>query len=233
MQFTAIASSSKGNAYVVKSIGIAPLLVEAGVPISKLRESTGFGLSSLAGCLISHEHGDHSKAVNDLLKAGVDCYMSHGTAKALEIEYHHRVCILRANVAQAIQKWTILSFSLHHDSADPIGFLVAHGDERLLFIPDTGFISNRFAGVTIAAVECNFLSEQLSENIRNGSLPAVTGRRIRRNHMSLNTLIEMLKANDLSKCRAIHLLHLSDGNSYEGRMIKEVQKATGIPTYAA
>jgi len=44
--------------------------------------------------------------------------------------------------------------------------------------------------------------------------------------------VAMLKANDLSKCREIHLLHLSDGNSDEQLMRQKVEAATGIPTYA-
>jgi len=43
--------------------------------------------------------------------------------------------------------------------------------------------------------------------------------------------VAMLKANDLSKCREIHLLHLSDGNSDEQLMRQKVEAATGIPTY--
>ena len=56
MEFKAIASSSKGNCYLATSPGIQPLLIEAGVPVKKIREATGFGLSEVAGCLISHEH---------------------------------------------------------------------------------------------------------------------------------------------------------------------------------
>jgi len=43
----------------------------------------------------------------------------------------------------------------------------------------------------------------------------------------------MLKANDLSQCREIWLLHLSDGNSDENEMRRRVQEATGIATYIA
>ena len=51
--------------------------------------------------------------------------------------------------------------------------------------------------------------------------------------MSLQTVKEMIMANDLSQCREIWLLHLSDGNSSETQMIREVQEATGIATRAA
>lgn len=230
MNFTPIASSSKGNAYLLESPGVEPLLLEAGIPIKQLREKLHFGLSGLAGCLVSHEHGDHSRAVKDLLKAGVDCYMSMGTAKALQVENHHRTNILTGYDTNLIGHWMTFSFPLEHDAAEPCGFFILRGSERFLFIPDTGFVRDRFAGVNLLAIEANHLEEKLSQNILNGSIPAVAGRRTRRNHMSLERVITMLKSNDLSVCREVWLLHLSSGNSDERKMIQVVQEATGIPT---
>jgi phosphoribosyl 1,2-cyclic phosphodiesterase len=234
MTFTPIASSSKGNAYLVEGgDGVQPLLLEVGIPIQQIREKTAFNLSGLAGCLVSHEHQDHAKAVKDLLKASIDCYMSVGTAKALGVEEHHRAHFLEAGSATPIGVWTVLPFPLEHDAAEPFGFIVSCGSETLLFVPDTAYVKPCFAGITIIAIECNNCEDILSENIVSGAMPKVVGRRVRRNHMSLERVINMLKANDLSRCRQIWLLHLSDANSDEERMIKTVQAATGIPTRAA
>jgi len=231
MTFTSIASSSKGNAYLVEAPGAHPMLLEAGLPIRELREKLAFGLSGISACLISHEHGDHSKAVKDLLKSGVDCWMSQGTADALGVGEHHRTyCFVDETETLFPDGWRIRTFKLNHDAAEPLGFLIAQGDDRLLFIPDTEYVEPRFVGVTIAAVECNHIEDILSANIQRGAIAGVIGRRVRRNHMSLQTVIDMLRANDLSRCRAIYLLHLSDANSDERRMKLEVQQATGIPT---
>jgi phosphoribosyl 1,2-cyclic phosphodiesterase len=105
--------------------------------------------------------------------------------------------------------------------------------DRLLFIPDTAYVENRFEGITMIAVECNNISELLSKNVQEGNIPAIVGKRVRRNHMSLENLISMLKANDLSRCRELWLLHLSDGNADEIRMKKEIQELTGVPVYIA
>jgi phosphoribosyl 1,2-cyclic phosphodiesterase len=239
MNFISLASSSKGNAYLLQSEGASPLLLEAGLPIARLRDKLReheVSLSDLAGCLISHEHQDHAKAVKDILRAGVDCWMSEGTARALRVFDHHRAHVLihKYEIITANSGWyPFTSFNLEHDAEDPKGFFIQDKiDERLLFIPDTAYVENLFQGVTMIAVECNNIAELVSKNILEGNLPAVVGRRIRRNHMSLENLISMLKANDLSKCRAIYLMHLSDGNSDERRMIQEIQAATGIPTMA-
>jgi len=232
IEFIPIASSSRGNAYLLKAEGAQPLLIEAGIPIKQLREKLKFGLSGLAGCLISHEHGDHSKAVKDLLKAGVDCYMSNGTAKTLGVENHHRVNIIEKYNKTVISQWTTIPFPLAHDAVEPCGFFIMCDGERFLFAPDTGMIQDRFSQVNIIAIECNHIEEKLSGNILNGSIPTAAGRRTRRNHMSLERVATMLKSNDLSQCRQIYLLHLSNSNSDERNMINEVQKATGIPTRA-
>ena len=177
---------------------------------------------------------DHAKAVKDLIKAGVDCWMSGGTAQALGVSNSYRLNKL-ALFNKLPDRWLVAPVPLEHDAAEPTGFFIAckNDSDRVLFIPDTGFVKNRFTGVNILAIECNHLEEKLSENILNGSIPAVAGRRTRRNHMSLERVITMLKSNDLSQCRAIYLLHLSNANSHEKRMIRAVQEATGIPTKVA
>jgi phosphoribosyl 1,2-cyclic phosphodiesterase len=231
MNFIPISSSSKGNAYIVEADGVpTSLLLEAGIPIRQLKEKLGFNLSKIAGCLISHEHQDHSKAVKDLLYYGIECYMSKGTADALGVTDHHRTHLATAGWMFQVLPWRIMPFNLQHDASEPVGYLIAHGDDRLLFVPDTAYVKERFNGVTVAAIECNNIAEILSRNIQSGGIDPAAGRRIRHNHMNLETLISMLKANDLSRCRRIYLMHLSDANSDERRMKEEVQAATGIPT---
>ncbi len=236
MNFISLASSSKGNAYLLKAEGAAPLLLEAGLPINRLRDKlreNGVSLSDLVGCLVSHEHGDHSKAVNDLLRAGIDVWMSEATAICLGSIGHHRFHKV-TDLMFSVGAWLVKPFDLEHDAADPKGFFIGYPDKSyFLFIPDTAYVENRFHDVTLIAVECNNIAELVSKNILGGHIPAVVGKRIRRNHMSLENLIQMLKANDLSRCRAVYLLHLSDGNSDEKRMRKEIQEAIGIPVYIA
>ena len=52
--------------------------------------------------------------------------------------------------------------------------------------------------------------------------------RLLQSHFSLENVKEFLKANDLSQCREIILLHLSDRNSSEQQMIREIEELTGI-----
>jgi phosphoribosyl 1,2-cyclic phosphodiesterase len=192
-----------------------------------------FNLSQVEGVLISHAHSDHSKSVKEFLKSGVDVYMSIETAEALEVSQHHRINILMAGDMAAVGEWLVLPFDLAHDVPTHGFFIAAPDGEKLLFIPDTAYIRNRFDGVTILAIECNNIEEILSGNIISGHMPTSLGHRVRRSHMSLERVISMMKANDLSKCRQIWLLHLSDANSNEELMRRKVQETVGVPVYVA
>ena len=81
MTFTSLASSSRGNAYVV-SDGETTLLLECGLSFKELQKRLGYGVADITACLVSHEHQDHAKAAAQMLKAGVPVYMSEGTAAA-------------------------------------------------------------------------------------------------------------------------------------------------------
>ena len=228
-----LASSSEGNAYLVtETDGRSPLLLDCGLPVAQLKQATGYRLSTLAGCLVSHEHGDHSKAAADLMRAGVDCYMSQGTADALRLS-GHRLKIVRALQQFSLGAWTVLPFDTIHDAAEPLGFLLAAGEEKVLYLTDTAYCKYRFNGLTHILIECNHAADILQANVESGAVPAAMKRRVMRSHMSLSTVKGFLKANDLSQVRDIHLIHLSDGNSDAERFKSEIQAMTGKPVYVA
>jgi len=55
MEFKSFHSSSSGNLYSVRS-GDSTLLIEAGLPVQKIKQSLNFKLGEVSGCLISHSH---------------------------------------------------------------------------------------------------------------------------------------------------------------------------------
>ena len=232
VEFTPYASGSRGNCYRV-SDGRTPLLLECGVPYKEIRKKLNFRTSEIVACLISHEHQDHAKAIKDIMKAGIDCYISAGTAEALGLS-GHRINIIKAKQQFRIGTWTILPFETQHDSAEPLGFLLANQEgEKLLYASDTSYIRYRFRGLTHIMIETNYSLDILNGNVEARKIPPEMKKRVMRSHMSLETAKEFLKANDLSKVQEIWLLHLSEQNSCEKRFKEEVQKITGKPTYIA
>ena len=224
-----IASSSAGNAYLVTD-GKTSLLLECGIRFADLRQALDFKMSAVDGCLVTHEHGDHAKSVKDVMKAGVECYTSAGTAEALRLS-GHRLNIIEAGKQINIGTWSIMPFDTVHDSKEPLGFLLASGGEKVLFATDTAYIKYRFKGLTHIMLECNYHMDIAKERVARGEMARPVKRRLIRSHMNLDNVLAFLAANDLSRVRGIWLLHLSDGNSDEQMFIDRVQKATGLPVY--
>ena len=52
-----------------------------------------------------------------------------------------------------------------------------------------------------------------------------------KSHMSLEHLVDMLRANDLGRLRQIYLIHLSQNNSNAQQMKEEIQRQTGAEVY--
>jgi phosphoribosyl 1,2-cyclic phosphodiesterase len=226
MEIKVLASSSKGNCYLV-SDGSTSLLLECGIRYSDIQKGLNFKVSQVDGCLISHEHGDHGKAVKEVMRAGIDVYTSKGTAEALGVA-GHRVKTIKARQSFTIGTWTILPFETEHDAAESLGFLLVNKQgEKLLFATDTYYIKYKFTGLSHIMIECNYSTDILKENIEAGRVPVVMKKRLMRSHFSLENVKEFLKANDLSKVKEIWLLHLSDSNSDEQRFKKEIQQLTG------
>jgi phosphoribosyl 1,2-cyclic phosphodiesterase len=166
------------------------------------------------------------------MKAGVDCYMSHGTAEALGLS-GHRLHILRAGEQTTIGPWTVLPFAAVHDAAEPLGFLVKKGKEKLLFATDTHYLPHRFRGLTHIMIEAGYDADIMRENIAAGLVHPEVGRRVLRNHMSIDTALGILRANDMSRVQEIHLLHLSDHNSDAKAFARAAREVSGRPVYVA
>ena len=216
-------SGSAGNLYRADDI-----LLEAGVSIKKIKQALNFRLSEIRACLISHEHMDHASAVKDLMKAGIDCYMSKGTADDLQLS-GHRVHFLRDKKQKIIGPWRIMPFATAHDSAEPLGFLLAKGDEKLLFVIDSNYVPHRINGLTHILIGVDFDAEILKEHVMSGMITLPLANRILKNHMSIQTAEDFFRINDMSKVQEIYLLHLSSINSDPEQFRDAIETITGRP----
>ena len=146
--------------------------------------------------------------------------MSYGTAEELELDH--------AQIIEAMEQFNvgtldIVPFAVFHDAKEPLGFLIksrVDGDV-LAFATDTVNLRYKFPGLNILAIEANYERAVLD---RSEKLPEKTKDRITKSHMEIDTLCDYLKDLDLSECREIHLLHLSDAMSREGEFISRVRR---------
>src|SRR3990167_9756630 len=223
IEFTSYASGSTGNLYKVTS-DTCSLMIEAGITPDRIMKAFNYQVSKIAGVLISHSHKDHCKSVDDVAMLGVDCYMTRETARDLKFEQEHRLKIITPLKKFSVDRFQVIAFPTIHDCPGSVGFLISDGEDKLLYATDTFYISNKFKGLTIIAIECNWSEETWSPDIDLG-----LKRRIESTHLSLEVVKDFLTANDLRKVREIHLLHMSNSNSNAEYFNTEVQKLTGKP----
>ena len=219
MRFEALASSSSGNAYVV-SDGMTCIMLECGLSMAKLRKLAGFKLSELNGNLVTHEHKDHAKSADKMVEMGVEVFMSQGTADALELE---GVTVVEDMEQFSVGTLDVVPFATFHDAREPLGFLIksrVDGDV-LVFATDTVNLRYKFPGLNILAIEANYDKDILARCER---MPEKVRYRITKSHMEIDTLCDYLRTLDLTQCREIHLLHLSDATSHEGHFINKVAR---------
>ncbi len=166
------------------------------------------------------------------MDASVNCYMTEGTRNALGVS-GHRVRLIKALEKIQIGTFDVLPFSISHDAAEPVGFLLKSkaSGEKLLFITDSFYCKYFFRGVNYFMLECNYSMLLLEENIKSGKVPAFIKNRVMRSHFEIENVKEFFRANDLSRCRAIHLLHISKTNGNPKQFKKQIEQLTGVPAY--
>ena len=225
--FMPLASSSKGNAYLVTS-GRSRVLLECGIPLKRLQQALDYRVQELDGCLITQEHTDHAGHVGQLLKRGVPVFASPGTAGALELEGLQPFPMLTGQDLGPpfpLGAFTVVPFRVLHDAAEPVGYLLQDREgDKLVFATDTVNLAYRFPGVGILAIEANYEEELLA---RHTKIPEQVLRRIRNSHMEIGRVCAFLGKQDLSRCREIWLLHLSDAASDEAQFVYLAAKAAG------
>ncbi|HTE31653.1 MAG TPA: MBL fold metallo-hydrolase [Chryseolinea sp.] len=233
MNLHVINSNSAGNAYILENDQEA-LLIECGVRFERIKQALKFNFRKVVGCLVTHEHGDHSKAIVDVQKAGIKVFASLGTHTALHTITHHRSVVVKSGQEFKAGSFRVKPFDVKHDVAEPLGFLISHPETGLvLFLTDSYFSEYTFPGLNNVIVEANYCQRILDDRVRAGENPKFLRDRVITSHMSLETCKGLLKANDLTQVNNIVLIHLSDNNSHSTRFKQEVEETTGKMVHVA
>ena len=218
-----LASGSSGNALLVRSGGCA-ILVDAGLSARKLCakiEACGIDPGSLAGILLTHEHGDHARGLKVLLsKHRVPVYATPLTADHLrragvEAEWN----LFGNEAAFELAAFEVVSFPVPHDAADPVGFVVRAEGRSFGVLTDLGHATRRVIesvrGVSGMLVETNHDEDMLRNDTRR---PPSVKHRILSRHGHLSNAAAAALVAEVATIALSHVVlgHLSrDCNSPE------------------
>jgi len=228
-----LGSSSAGNCYILENDGEA-LILEAGIRFSEVKRALNFNISKVVGCLITHEHKDHAGYINDFLGTCIPVWASEGTIKNTTIKGDRLPLYCEAGSLFKLGGFKIIPFETMHDCAEPLGFFINHAETgNILFATDTYYLPCTFSNLSNILIESNYRMDILEKNTRNGSISQTQRNRTLQSHMSYETCLKTLLANDLSKVNNIILIHLSNDNSNALDFQKGIQKATGKTTHIA
>lgn len=230
MQLTVLGSGSSGNCYILENDNEA-LIIEAGVAHKEIKLAINFNIAKIAGCIISHEHKDHSNMVSQLIDDGIKCFTGF---KANGIKTRRQAETIKNKQLFNVGGFKIYPFDVPHDVLC-FGFVISHKDiGLLLFLTDLMYSPITFKNLSHILIESNYSKSIIDENrkkIAIGKFDRNT--RVIKSHLSLESAVAHLKATDLSNVSEIVLLHLSNENSDEAMFKKEVMRETGKPTYIA
>jgi phosphoribosyl 1,2-cyclic phosphodiesterase len=235
MEALVLASGSSGNCALVRSGGTT-ILIDAGVSRLQIcRRLAVFGISAneLDAIVITHEHGDHIRGLEVLVKQfEIPVWMTAGTWSRVKVRCGGGGEIMPGH-AWTLGSLEVTPVATSHDAAEPVAFIFDDGSRRLGYCTDTGVfttaLQQRFLGVDLLLIEANHDADLL----RHGSYPWPLKQRIasRHGHLANHQTEEAIGAVASSVLKAVVGLHLSAENNDRAVAFAAVESGSpeGIP----
>ncbi|MBF0543599.1 MAG: MBL fold metallo-hydrolase [Candidatus Riflebacteria bacterium] len=167
-----IGSGSRGNSALIM-LGRRPFLLDAGLSKKRIEEALrheGFSFENLGGIFLTHEHGDHTCGLANILKkVSIPIITSKGTFKALTekgLDIPQAV-FLRSGKEFEFEGTRIWPFSVPHDSPEPIGIRIERNGIILGIATDIGHLTTEIlrnlSDCDILCLESNYDEDMLSK----------------------------------------------------------------------
>lgn len=217
MDFYTLASSSSGNAALIRS-GATAILLDAGISARRIAQSLaslGLAPEELSGILITHEHSDHVNGIATLTKKyAIPVYASRGTAHFLP-QAASVLHVFEAGVAFDIGSLHIQSFRTSHDAADSVDYRIDGADGSFGALTDTGYVPDGAAKVLEGVDTLLLESNHDVSMLQCGPYPYHLKRRIlgEHGHLSNDAAAEFALHCVQSGTTDILLAHLSAENN--------------------
>lgn len=214
MEYCLLASSSKGNAFWVRSQGVS-LLIDAGMPMRLLKDFfDAQGVGALDLLFITHEHGDHNKNADKVMQ-----------------EWGARLVVGDTITGDAEQsRFEVGLIEIPHDK-ETFGCVVWSHQKKLVFLSDMGSftkdILHACESADVLCLESNYCPKML----KDGPYPDFVQERVRssRGHLSNQQcaffLSLLLERGALPK--HVVVTHVSENNNSQEEVRKSLQFLEG------
>ncbi len=230
MRLVSLGSGSSGNGFLLDTGNIA-LLIDCGVAVRACQSAIrDYGVSErLAGIVVSHEHGDHVRAIPSITrKLDIPLITTHGTHGALRT-------VLRLDRRASGERYAddaleISFIGVSHDAAEPCGFVVEHDGIRVAVFTDLGYASpvvlDALSSADIIVLEANYDRQMLL----TGPYPGHLKRRIHgpTGHLGNDDCATALAGAVSSRTKAVWLAHLSHKNNSQAAAVGTVTEALAL-----
>ncbi|NLE66940.1 MAG: MBL fold metallo-hydrolase [Lentisphaerae bacterium] len=215
--FCVLASGSSGNCIYVES-GATRLLVDAGLSCRETGRrlaAIGRSLDGIQAVCVTHDHSDHTSGLRTLhSRYGVRLYANAGTCDVLGADHALKPLpwtVFTTGSAFDVGDIHVEPFSVPHDAAEPVGFILESGGARVGIVTDIGMpthlVRERLRACRALIMEANHDERLLEQADRPWALKQrIAGRQ---GHLSNRAAAEMIAEIAGNGLTHVFLAHLS------------------------
>ena len=191
MKVAVLASGSSGNAIWVSS-GSTGVLIDAGVSarrVASAAEGLGLDTGILEAVLVTHEHSDHVSGLGPVSRRfDLPVYATSGTHRAMDrrLGKCRERAVVEPGTEFRVGDLAVSPFSVSHDCAEPVGYTVTDGRDRVAIATDLGVVTHPVRQ-HLSEADCVVLEFNHDERmLRDGGYPWRLKQRIasRSGHLS-------------------------------------------------
>ncbi|MCH9612657.1 MAG: putative metallo-hydrolase YycJ [Chlamydiia bacterium] len=216
IHFCPLASGSKGNATYV-AYQQTRLLVDCGLSYKALTEKLAeidVDPATLDAVLISHEHTDHIKGIDQLAKRhNLPVLCNADTARAIisSVKVRPTFKIFASGERFVYGDIEITPFTIQHDTLDPVMFTFMMGETKIGICTDLGMVTSlvraNLEGCHVLLLEANHDEEMV--HACNRSMHYKQRVLSKQGHLSNRAAAALLKEIYHDKMERVYLGHLS------------------------
>jgi phosphoribosyl 1,2-cyclic phosphodiesterase len=233
LNFCSLSSGSSGNCYYLGN-ELHGILIDAGVSATSIRKflrDKDISMQSIMGVLITHNHIDHVKGLELLIRKNNLPAFTTQTIWNSILPHQKKIssdCIREIPLQKKfhLAGFDIEAFPVYHDAPQTIGFHICFDDKKITIVTDLGHIcktsSHYIKAANFLVIESNYDEEMLD----NGHYPHFLKARIKSDHGHLGNhqTADFLAENFNDDLIYIFLAHLSKNNNTPEMALQTIEK---------